>query len=94
MKLVDNIVRNMKVAKVFRENFDQITSLDFSPDGDFLVSCGVDDQIIIYNSMKGEVSNVINSKKYGVDLIRFAHTKTTIIHSSTKLDDTIRYAIE
>uniref|UniRef100_A0A914I8K6 Uncharacterized protein n=1 Tax=Globodera rostochiensis TaxID=31243 RepID=A0A914I8K6_GLORO len=33
----------------------------------------------------------VNSKKYGVDLIHFAHTKTDAIHASTKIDHTIRY---
>lgn len=31
------------------------------------------------------------SKKYGVDLPRFTHKNTAIIHASTKADDTIRY---
>jgi len=91
MKLVDNVVRSFKVAKVFRENTDKINSFDFSPAGDYIISCSEDDQIVIYDSQKGELSKTINSKKYGVDLIHFAHTKTTAIHSSTKVDDTIRY---
>ncbi|TKR61065.1 hypothetical protein L596_028226 [Steinernema carpocapsae] len=33
----------------------------------------------------------INSKKYGVDLIRFSHTIDNAVHCSTKIDDTIRY---
>lgn len=93
MKLVDNVVRSFKVAKVFRENTDKINSFDFSPAGDYIISCSEDDQIVIYDSQKGELSKTINSKKYGVDLIHFAHTKTTAIHSSTKVDDTIRYNI-
>jgi len=31
------------------------------------------------------------SKKYGVDLPRFTHRHTTVVHASTKEDDTIRY---
>lgn len=31
------------------------------------------------------------SKKYGVDLPRFTHKSTTILHASTKEDDTVRY---
>ena len=31
------------------------------------------------------------SKKYGVDLPRFTHKNTAILHASTKEDDTIRY---
>ena len=31
------------------------------------------------------------SKKYGVDLPRFTHKNTAIVHASTKEDDTVRY---
>lgn len=31
------------------------------------------------------------SKKYGVDLPRFTHKNTTLLHASTKEDDTVRY---
>ena len=91
MKLVDHVVRSFKVAKVFRENTDKIKSIDFSPNGDALISCSDDDQIVIYDCERGSLTKTINSKKYGVDLIHFTHAKNTAIHSSTKVDDTIRY---
>lgn len=34
---------------------------------------------------------ILYSKKYGVDLPRFTHKNTAILHASTKEDDTIRY---
>ncbi|KAG6854386.1 hypothetical protein C0991_007377 [Blastosporella zonata] len=34
---------------------------------------------------------ILYSKKYGVDLPRFTHRNSAIIHASTKEDDTIRY---
>lgn len=91
MKLVDHVVRSFKVAKLFKENTDKIKSIDFSPAGDALISCSDDDQIVIYDCEKGSTTKAVNSKKYGVDLIHFTHTKNTAIHSSTKVDDTIRY---
>lgn len=91
MKLVDHVVRSFKVAKVFRENSDKINSIDFSPNGETLISCSEDDQIVIYDCEKGTQERTVNSKKYGVDLIHFTHAKNTAIHSSTKIDDTIRY---
>ncbi|KAL0273683.1 UNVERIFIED_CONTAM: hypothetical protein PYX00_006306 [Menopon gallinae] len=91
MKLVDQVVRSFKVAKVFRENSDKINSIDFSATGDTLISCSEDDQIVIYDCEKGTHVRTVNSKKYGVDLIHFTHAKNTAIHSSTKVDDTIRY---
>lgn len=91
MKLIDQVVRSFRVAKVFRENTDKINSIDFSPNGETLISCSEDDQIVIYDCEKGTQVRTVNSKKYGVDLIHFTHAKNTAIHSSTKVDDTIRY---
>ena len=34
---------------------------------------------------------LVNSQKYGVDLVRFTHAKNAAIHASTKRDDAIRY---
>lgn len=39
----------------------------------------------------GRHHKTLHSKKYGVDLPRFTHKNTAIIHASTKEDDTIRY---
>lgn len=91
MKLVDQVVRSFRVAKVFRENTDKINAIDFSPTGEHLISCSEDDQIVIYDCDKGTQTRTVNSKKYGVDLIHFTHNTNTAIHSSTKVDDTIRY---
>lgn len=45
----------------------------------------------MYDCDKGTQIRTVNSKKYGVDLIHFTHGNNTAIHSSTKVDDTIRY---
>ncbi|XP_041350146.1 WD repeat-containing protein 82-like [Gigantopelta aegis] len=91
MKITDNIVRNVKVAKVFRENTDRINSLDFSANGETLISSSDDDSIVIYDCINGTPKRTLNSKKYGVDLIRYTHAANTALHCSTKVDDTIRY---
>lgn len=110
MKLTDSVVSSFKVAKVFRENQDKINSIDFSTNGEKLISCSFDDQIVLYDCEKGTQTRTVNSKKYGVDLIHFTHSSMVIfltsssnsnnfslisfqtaIHSSTKVDDTIRY---
>lgn len=91
MKLTDTVVKNFLVAKVFRENTDRINSLDYSANGETLISSSDDDSIIIYDCQSGTPKRTLNSKKYGVDLIRYTHAANTAIHSSTKVDDTIRY---
>lgn len=89
-KCPENVLRSYKVCRVMRENTDTITSLDFSSDGNLLLSCNEDEQIILYDCEEGTPKTTVNSKKYGVDLIRFTHNKTTGIHASTKIDHTLR----
>lgn len=91
VKLTDNVVRGFRVAKVFHENNDRINSIDFTHDGNTLISSSDDESIVLYDCQKGAQMRTLMSKKYGVDLIRYTHTPNTVIHSSTKVDDTLRY---
>ena len=91
MRLEERTVVNFKVAKLFRENNDRINSIDFSSNGETLITSSDDDSIVIYDCEKGTMRRSVNSKKYGVDLIHYTHAANTAIHSSNKVDDTIRY---
>lgn len=91
IKLVDQLVRDFKVVKVFRDDTDQIKAINFSANGDKLISCSEDDKVVIYDCENGIQKVILNSKKYGVDLIQFTHDNNTAIHSSTKVDDKIRF---
>ena len=53
MKLSDTVVRNFRVAKIFRENSDRINSIDYSTSGDTLISSSDDDSIVIYDCQNG-----------------------------------------
>ena len=44
MKLVDNVIRSMRVGKVFKENQDPVNHLHFSADGASLITSAEDDQ--------------------------------------------------
>jgi len=91
MRLDEEAIQNFAVAKIFRENTDRINSLDFTADGLTLIASSDDDSIILYDCQTGTKKRNLNSKKYGVDLIRFTHAANTAVHSSTKVDDTIRF---
>ncbi|KIY43772.1 WD40 repeat-like protein [Fistulina hepatica ATCC 64428] len=58
-----------------------ITSMSIDDRGETLITAAEDETH----------TKVFYSKKYGVDLPRFTHKNTTVIHASTKEDDTIRY---
>lgn len=90
MKLIGSVVKTFKVAKSYRMG-GRISSFEFSPNGDAMVSGGEDDQIVIYDCIEGVQSKIIGSIKYGVGIVLFGHTKNTLLHSSTKNDDNIRY---
>ena len=101
LKLTETVVRTFRNARVFHENTDRINALDFSANGETLITSSDDDSIVIYDCQAGSyvysstlpnmsllprAKKTLNSKKYGVDLIRFTHATNTVIHSSTKID--------
>uniref|UniRef100_A0A8C5HK47 Twinfilin n=1 Tax=Gouania willdenowi TaxID=441366 RepID=A0A8C5HK47_GOUWI len=91
MKLKDNVLRSFRVAKVFRENTDKINCFDFSSNGETIISSSDDDSLVLYDCQEGKPKRTLYSKKYGVDLIRYTHAANTVVYSSNKIDDTIRY---
>uniref|UniRef100_A0A3Q3IHB6 Twinfilin n=1 Tax=Monopterus albus TaxID=43700 RepID=A0A3Q3IHB6_MONAL len=91
MKLTDNVLRSFRVAKVFRENSDKINCFDFSSNGETIISSSDDDSLVLYDCQEGKPKRTLYSKKYGVDLIRYTHAANTVVYSSNKIDDTIRY---
>lgn len=63
-------------------------SLDFDSTGEYLVAaCAATDSIHLFGCEAGESKKVIQSKKYGVGQVKFAHRSTTVIYTSTKGED-------
>lgn len=89
--LDDDFIRSFKVAKVFRENTENITSLCFSFSGNFLASSGLDNKIDLYNCHQGTHVHSTFSQKYGVDNICYSPDEDKILHSSTSNNDAIRF---
>ncbi|PFH53113.1 hypothetical protein AMATHDRAFT_1540 [Amanita thiersii Skay4041] len=99
--LANSMMGRMKPAKIFKGAVEppppptpgsygqrpsnstsrHITGISFDDRGDQIVTAAEDE-----TSLK-----TLLSKKYGVDLPRFTHKNTAILHASTKEDDTIRY---
>jgi len=53
MKLTDEVFRSFRVAKVFRENTDRINCIDFSANGEHMISSSNDDSIVVYCCQEG-----------------------------------------
>lgn len=71
-----------------------INGLDYSNDGEFLVTSSDDESIRVYNLDTGTESNLVQSKKYGADLIHFLHHSHLCVTASkneSDWDHTLRY---
>lgn len=65
-----------------------IASLDFDSSGEHLVTASsAADSIHLFSCESGESKKVIQSKKYGVGQVKFAHRSSTVIYTSTKGND-------
>ncbi|XP_032405868.1 twinfilin-2b isoform X4 [Xiphophorus hellerii] len=92
MKITDSLLRSFKVARIYRLNSEKVNCVDYSSNGEHAVSSSDDDSIVLYDIQEGKPFSTLYSKKYGVDLIRFTQRDVqTVVFSSNKLDDTIRY---
>lgn len=91
MRITDSLLRSFRIARTY-PNSQTVNCLDFTQNGESAVSSSDDDCIVIYDIRIGKQTGTLYSKKYGVDIIRYAHRDTeTVVYSSNKQDDTIRY---
>lgn len=93
MVLGDNAIKSFRIAKQASDYSDRINAIDFSPNGEHLISGEVSDQIIIYDCDSNKLIRTIPVRKYGVDLIRYTRSTDKFLHTSTKRDHTIRHMI-
>eukprot|EP00158_Paraphelidium_tribonemae_P002502 Partr_v1_DN25424_c0_g1_i1_m53510 putative WD repeatcontaining protein len=99
LPLTDDTLRSMRMVKTFKSvpaasgtaTKTRILDMDFDDSGDYSVCSLSDESIKVFDCLQGKEKKLLLSKKYGIHYLRFAHTSTSIIHSSTKEDDTIRY---
>ncbi|KAN0006753.1 hypothetical protein ACTFIU_004944 [Dictyostelium citrinum] len=93
LRLTDNVVQNMGIGKLHKDdNSSVINSMDFNKDGSLLITASDDESIHLYNIDTGELQKTLNSKKYGVDLIKFTHNNNSIICASkNSWDESLRY---
>lgn len=59
MKLTAEVINSMRVAKVFRENKDKITCVDFAVNGETMIASSNDDSVTVYCCMEGKWVSVI-----------------------------------
>ena len=68
----------------------QVSSLDFSKDGELLLSAGEDSRLCLYSTTRGELQRVAMCAANGAALARFTHDPLSVIVASPE-DHAIRY---
>src|SRR4051812_23413288 len=92
VRLNANVIKSLQMGRVLKSNSKEINSLDFSRDGDWLITASDDESIHVINCSKGAVEKELFSKKYGVNLIRFTNHNSAVIYASkNESDDSLRY---
>jgi len=92
MELTQNLLKNFRLAKNFGQNSDVVNSIDYHSNGESLITGSDDDSIIIYDcAAEGKPKRTLYSKKYGVANIKYTHSGTTVVYSSRKVNNDIRY---
>uniref|UniRef100_A0A2K5YJN7 Anaphase-promoting complex subunit 4 WD40 domain-containing protein n=1 Tax=Mandrillus leucophaeus TaxID=9568 RepID=A0A2K5YJN7_MANLE len=85
-KLTDRVLlRSFSVANVFCENSDKINRFDFSPNNEAITSSSDDDSFVLCDCQEGKLKpSSVRNKAY-------TPAANTVVYSSNKIDDTIRY---
>lgn len=78
------------VAQVHSHHTAPVNSLDFSKDGDLLLSSGDDGRLCLYSTTQGSLLRVAHCAAHGMSLAKFTHDPMSAIVASP-VDHAIRY---
>ncbi|EGD83563.1 hypothetical protein PTSG_04168 [Salpingoeca rosetta] len=85
------VVKSLQIAKVFDDSTKVINAIDFSDNGEQLVTSGNDNEIHVYNVLEAQRTKKVPSQKYGCSHVRFTHSSMCILHASTQKNNDVRY---
>ena len=78
------------IARVLHTHQAPVNSLDFSKDGELLLSSGDDQRICLYSTTQGAVQRVARCQQHGMRLARFTHDPLSVVVASPH-DHSVRY---
>lgn len=84
------MVVEVGIARVLRQHTSAVNSLDFSKDGELLLSSGDDQRVCLYSCQRGELQRQAMCRTHGCTHARFTHDALSVIVASP-VDHAIRY---
>ncbi|KAJ1971562.1 hypothetical protein H4R33_007165, partial [Dimargaris cristalligena] len=87
-----SVVESYRVSRVFQDNTQPVSYLDFDHTGQVCITSSEDDSLHLYDCRYGQCQKTLYSKKYGVALAQFTHHASNIVYASAKGNDhALRY---
>lgn len=81
-----------KVYKTDDKKAARITGLDFSRDGQFIITSSSDDSIKLYSSIDGKLQKSFYIRKYGAACVKFTHHNKAVLAAGFRGQDCcVRY---
>lgn len=90
MPATGNESAGLSVARVFTQHTAPVNSLDFTKDGERLLSSGDDHRICLYSTTQGQLERIAQCNAHGATLARFTHDPLSIVVASP-MDHAVRY---
>ena len=78
------------IARVHKTHSAPVNALDFTKDGEHLLSSGDDNRICLYSTTQGVIERMAKCDAHGTTLARFTHDPFSVIVASP-IDHAVRY---
>eukprot|EP00375_Theileria_parva_P003821 XP_766507.1 hypothetical protein [Theileria parva strain Muguga] len=69
----DAVIKSFNVCVAFKDRFSSTNGMDWDRTGEVMVNSSFDKTLYIYSVNKSCVTNVLQSKKHGVELVKFTN---------------------
>merc|ERR1740124_542483 len=93
LSLNEDSVKLFGISKIYKnETKKEITGIDFSRCGNFIVASCADDTVKLYNSVDGKLKRTAYVRKHGAKLVQFTHHSKAVLEAGNKNNDCcVRY---
>ncbi|UVC49553.1 hypothetical protein MACK_003391 [Theileria orientalis] len=69
----DTVMKSFNVSVAFKDRFSATNGMDWDKTGEYMINSSYDKTVYIYSVSKSSVTNALQSKKHGVELVKFTN---------------------
>jgi WD40 repeat protein len=84
IELNDKVITSLKTCEIVKVHEKEITTIDFSNDGNLILTSGKDDLICVFDIERREIVRKLYNRKFGCENGVFTHNPKAILCSSNR----------